>query len=133
MIKHWTGAFGGCFVLIVAAASVASAQSPELLAFGKGRPVPSGDVIAGQNIFNAVCWACHSRDLNGGKAPPLTGSAFYKEWRGRSADELSDFIRNRMPIDDPGALSARGARNVVAYIVAYSNKPESLTSMTPAQ
>ena len=117
-------ALAGCVALMVAAAPVVSAQ--EMLSFGKGRPVPSGDVSRGRNIFNAVCWACHSSDLSGGKAPPLTGSAFYKEWQGRDAGELSDFIRNKMPVDDPGALSERGAHNVVAYIVAYANKPESL-------
>ena len=109
--------------LMIAAAS--PTQSLEALSFGKGRPVPPGDVAAGQNIFNAVCWACHSSDLTGGKAPPLTGRAFYKEWQGRDANELLDFVRNKMPIDDPGALSERGARNVVAYIVAYANKPGS--------
>ena len=128
VIKHWMAA--GCVALMVAAAppvvAAAPAQSFERLSFGKGRPVPAGDVVAGENIFNAVCWACHSRDLTGGRAPPLTGSAFYKEWRGRDAVELAAFIRNRMPTDDPGALSERGARNVVAYIVAFANKPKRL-------
>lgn len=131
MIKH-------CMIvlvvaLVVAAAPMASAQSSEVLSFGRGRPVPPGDVSKGQNIFNAVCWACHSSDLSGGKAPPLAGPAFYKEWQGRSADALSDYIRNKMPVDDPGALSDRGARNLVAYIVAYSNKPESLTGEPAAR
>ena len=124
MIKFWMAA--GCMSLMMAAAAMA-APSAELLSFGKGRPVPSGDVARGANIVNGVCWACHGRDLNGGTAPPLTGTAFYKEWQGRPADELSDFIRNRMPKDDPGALSAQGAHNVVAYIVAYANRRETVT------
>ena len=104
----------------------AKAMAQDVLSFGRGKPVPSGNVSAGQNIFNAVCWACHDRDLSGYKGPPLTGPTFYKIWQGRSAKELSDYIQNRMPIDDPGALSEQGARNVVAYIVAYTNRPESL-------
>jgi mono/diheme cytochrome c family protein len=127
VIKHWVGALGGCMALIAAGASVASAQSSEILDFGAGRPVPSGDVLLGQNIYNAVCWACHDRDLNGYKGPPLTGSSFYKTWQGRSADALFDLIHNTMPKDDPG-LSERGARALVAYIVTYSNNPKSLTS-----
>ena len=123
VIKHWAAA--GCVTLLMAFAP--PAQSSEKLSFGKGQPVPFGDVARGQNVFNAVCFACHSRDLLGGRAPPLTGSAFYKEWQGRDAKELLDFIRNRMPIDDPGVLSEAGARNVVAYIVAYANRPGSLT------
>jgi mono/diheme cytochrome c family protein len=120
------GAFGGCVTLIIASTSMAAPQSPENLDFGPGRPVPAGDVALGQNIFNAVCWACHDRDLGGYKGPPLTGSSFYKTWQGRSADALYDLIHNTMPKDDPG-LSERGARALVAYIVTYSNNPKSLT------
>ena len=121
MIRIWLSALAGVLIFAGAAAS-----AEETLSFGKGRPVPEGDAVAGRNIVNGVCWACHGSDLNGGTAPPLTGAAFYKEWQGRPAAELADFIRNRMPRDDPGALSERGARNVVAYILAYANKPESL-------
>ena len=127
MNKNWMGALGACIAFIIASASVASAQSSEVLTFGKGRPVPSGDAVAGQNIYNAVCWACHDRDLSGYKGPPLTGSTFYKIWQGRRADALSDLIRNRMPQDDPGWLSEKSAHDLVAYIVAHSNNPESLT------
>ena len=129
MNKHWMGVLGGCVTLIVASTSVAAPQSSELLDFGVGRPVPSGDVLLGQNIYNAVCWACHDRDLSGYKGPPLTGSSFYKTWQGRSADALYDLIHNTMPKDDPG-LSERGAHALVAYIVAYSNRPESLGGQT---
>lgn len=121
------GAFAACIAFIVASALAASAQSSERLDFGKGRPVPPGDVLLGQNIYNAVCWACHDRDLAGYKGPPLTGSSFYKTWQGRSADALYELIHNTMPKDDPG-LSERGARGLVAYIVTYANKPESLKS-----
>ncbi len=130
MNTRWMAALGGCIGLIVVSTSVASAQSSEMLSFGKGRPVPSGDVVAGQNIYNAVCWACHDRDLNGYKGPPLTGSTFYKIWQGRKADALSDLIRNRMPQDDPGWLSDKSAHDLVAYIVAYANKSESLSGRT---
>lgn len=125
--KYWAGAFWGCIGLMMASASVASPRSSEKLSFGVGRPVPSGNVLFGQDTFNAICWACHSRDLSGGKAPPLTGPAFYREWQGKSADDLLDFIRNMMPRDDPGSLSEPMARDLVAYIVAYSNKPGKLT------
>ena len=125
MNKHWMGAFGAGITLIIASTSVASAQSSELLDFGVGRPVPSGDALMGRNMFNAVCWACHSSDLSGYKGPPLTGSSFYRIWQGRRVDALFDLIRNTMPKDDPG-MSERAARDLVAYIVAYSNKPASL-------
>lgn len=126
MNKNWIGALGGGIALIMAPASVAAPQSSVLLDFGAGRPVPPGDVLMGQNMFNAVCWACHERDLSGYKGPPLTGPSFYKIWQGRSADALFDLIRNTMPKDDPG-MSDRAAHDLVAYIVAYSNNPKSLT------
>ncbi len=123
--RHWMAA--GALTLIMGSISGASAQSPGLLDFGPGKPVPPGDASMGQNFFNAVCWACHSSDLSGYKGPPLTGSSFYKIWQGRRADALSGLIRNTMPKDDPG-MSERAARDLVAYIVTYANKPESLKS-----
>jgi cytochrome c len=125
--KRWAGAFGGCVTLFVASATVASPQSSEKLAFGAGQPVPPGNVLFGQHTFDAVCWACHSRDLSGGKAPPLTGSTFYKIWQGRRVDALFEFIRNTMPKDNPGSLSDQMAHDLVAYIVARSNNAGSLT------
>jgi len=122
--KHWVGAAG--IILMIATASVASPQSSEKLSFGAGRPVPSGNILAGSHTFDAICWACHSRDLSGGKAPPLTGSTFYKIWRGQRVDALFDLIRNTMPKDDPGFLSDQMAHDLVAYIVAYSNNPRAL-------
>ena len=119
MNRYWVAA--GCIVLMIA--SAASAQSQEKLSFGPGRPVPAGDALKGQHTFNAICWACHSSDLSGGRAPPLTGPKFYAIWQGQRVDGLFDFIRNRMPQDDPGFLSDPMAHDLVAYIVAYANRP----------
>ena len=125
MNKHWVGV--ACMVSIIAAAPAASAQSPQKLTLGDGRPVPSGNVLKGQHVFDAICWACHSHDLSGGKAPPLTGSAFYKIWQGQRVDALFDLIHNTMPRDDPGFLSDDMAHDVVAYIVSYANSPKNVT------
>jgi mono/diheme cytochrome c family protein len=115
----------GCIAFIIASAPAlaASPQPPEKLSFGPGRPVPPGNALKGQHTFDAICWACHSSDLSGGKAPPLTGPAFYRIWQGRRVDALSDLIRNTMPRDDPGFLSDEMARDLVAYIVAHANNP----------
>ncbi len=118
--RFWIGA-----ALMMAAASPASAQSSELLDFGPGRPVPPGNVSGGHHIFDAVCFACHSHDLSGGSAPPLTGASFYKTWQGRSSDALFNVIFGTMPKGDP-TLSQEMAHDVVAYIVTYANNPESL-------
>lgn len=128
--KAWVGALVGCMGLMIASASAAS---PEKLSFGLGRPVPAGDVLKGQHTFDAICWACHSRDLSGGKAPPLTGPGFYKNWQGKSVDALFDFIRNSMPRDDPGFLSDPMARDLVAYIVSYANTPGRSPGGKPAK
>lgn len=123
--KQRMDAFAGCIALSMVWASAAVAQSPATLDFGPGKSVPPGDASMGRNMFTAVCWACHSSDLSGYKGPPLTGSSFYKIWQGRRVDALTDLIRNTMPKDDPG-MSERAARDLVAYIVTYANKPESL-------
>ena len=117
-------ALAGCITLMIASASAASPQ--DKLSFGVGRPVPPGNAAFGSDTFHAVCWACHSHDLSGGKAPPLTGPKFYKTWQGKRVDALSDFILNRMPLDNPGSLSEPMARDLVAYIVTYANNPAHL-------
>jgi mono/diheme cytochrome c family protein len=119
--KYWVGAFAACVALLIASAS--SASPSEKLSFGPGRPVPPGNALKGQHTFDAICWACHSHDLSGGKAPPLTGPAFTQIWQGRKVDALANFIRNSMPRDDPGFLSDEMARDLVAYIVAHANNP----------
>ena len=124
-MKIWMGALLGGMASIIASTSLASAQSSELLDFGVGRPVPSGNVSGGQHIFDAVCFACHSHDLSGGNAPPLTGSTFYKNWQGRDVDALFGVIYSTMPKGEP-VLSQQMAHDLVAYIVTYSNRPESL-------
>ncbi len=125
MKKHWLAALAGCIISTAALTVTASAQSPELLDFGPGKPVPSGDPVMGKYMFTAVCWACHNADLSGFKGPPLTGPSFTKIWQGRQASALAGLIRGTMPKDDPG-MSERAARDLVAYIVTYSNNPESL-------
>ena len=125
--KNWMGVVAWSIAWVIAFTSMASAQSSELLDFGTGRPVPAGNVAGGQNIYHAVCFACHSHDLSGGAAPPLTGASFYKNWQGKSADALFAIIFSTMPKGE-AVLSQPMARDLVAYIVAYSNRPESLKS-----
>ena len=85
----------------------------------------AGNVAGGQHIFDAVCYGCHSHDLSGGSAPPLTGPGFYKNWQGRQADALFGIIFSTMPKGE-AVLSQQMAHDLVAYIVTYANKPESL-------
>lgn len=126
MNRVWLCGFAACIALVVAYASpsIGSPQA-QTLSFGPGRPVPAGNALFGQHTFDAICFACHNHDLSGGKAPPLTGRVFYKEWQGKPAQALYDYIRNNMPRDDPGSLTEPMARDLVAYIVSYANKPRS--------
>ncbi len=125
--KNWMSVVAPGIALTIACTSMASAQSSALLEFGAGRPVPPGNVTGGKNIYHAVCFACHSHDLSGGAAPPLTGPSFYKNWQGKSADALFAVIFSTMPKGD-AILSQPMAHDLVAYIVAYSNRPEGFDS-----
>jgi mono/diheme cytochrome c family protein len=118
-------ALAACFAVMTALPPVAGAQDAPMLDFGPGRPVPPGKVSGGHHIFDAVCFACHSHDLSGGSAPPLTGPSFYQTWQGRSSDALFNVIFGTMPKGDP-TLTQEMAHDVVTYIVTYANNPESL-------
>lgn len=126
MNKIWLSALvGSALALASVVSETAASPQDQALSFGSGKPVPPGNALFGQHTFDAICFACHNHDLSGGKAPPLTGRVFYKEWQGKPAQALYDYIHNNMPRDDPGSLTEPMARDLVAYIVSYANKPRS--------
>ena len=55
--------------------------------------------------------------------PPITGSAFLANWRGRSVGELFAYIRANMPPGAGGSLSDAEYLQVLAHILAANDYP----------
>ena len=70
----------------------------------------------GEETYMATCVSCHPR---GTYATP----AFRATWTGRPLSELFDFVREKMPKNDPGSLMPGEYAQLVAYILKINDAP----------
>jgi len=88
------------------------------------------DATRGGALYKQQCVSCHGDHLEGRSGPPLAGGDFQPRW---PTSSLTDKIRNTMPLDNPGNLTAGQAADLVAYIQqagkAVAN-PEPATAST---
>ena len=102
---------GGAVVLFGVA--IASGQQP-----ARTGGLASEQANAGRAVYEAKCASCHLPDMKGSnEAPPLAGGNFMNTWRNRKVSDLSDRIRNTMPISNPGSLGEQEVAEIVSYIL----------------
>jgi mono/diheme cytochrome c family protein len=77
----------------------------------------------GQAIYKEDCASCHGDTLSGRLGPPLAGSDFLGVWNKEPFSELFIKIRNTMPQNAPGKLSAEQAADTLAYILQAGKFP----------
>jgi cytochrome c2 len=86
-----------------------------VLAFGMfAIAVNAQDAARGVTLFQQQCLTCHGERLEGRSGPPLTGGDFQSRWP--TSDLIIAKIRNTMPLDNPGKLTAVQAADLAAYI-----------------
>ena len=83
----------------------------------------------GQAAYDTQCASCHGQGLKGLAAPPLAGDAFAANWQGQPLSDLASKIRNTMPADAPGTLTAANAADLVALILKSGGFPASRTEL----
>lgn len=71
------------------------------------------DATNGGNLYRQQCATCHGDRLEGRSGPPLVSGDFRSRW---PAAELTGKIKNTMPQDNPGTLSAAQAADLAAFI-----------------
>ena len=49
---------------------------------------------------------------------------FVQLWNGKTLKDLYDYVHDRMPLGQPGSLSAEECADIVAYILAQSGLPD---------
>ena len=77
----------------------------------------------GATRYQAVCAMCHGTDLQGnGEAPPLVGR-FMPDWEGTTLADLSEKIRETMPLFAPGSLSPGDTGDIIAFILKSNGFP----------
>ena len=75
---------------------------------------------AGQASYQANCASCHQPTLVGqNEAPALAGANFMTTWRGRTTNELVEYMAATMPPGKP-SLGEAEYLNISAYILQYN-------------
>lgn len=72
------------------------------------------DATRGAALYKQQCVSCHGDALQGVSAPPLVGADFRSHWP--AAPELAGKIKNTMPQDKPGTLTAAQSADLASYI-----------------
>jgi cytochrome c553 len=85
-----------------------------VLIFGMfGIALRAQDATRGGTLYKQQCVSCHGDGLEGRSGPSLAGSDFRSRW---PTSDLIDKIRNTMPQDSHGKLTAGQAADLAAYI-----------------
>jgi mono/diheme cytochrome c family protein len=78
----------------------------------------------GEATYLDECARCHSETLGGTEfGPALVGREFIHNWAGKTAGEMFERIRDTMPADGPGRLTAQQSVDVVAFVL-HENRVE---------
>ncbi len=122
--------------------SVAADLHAQVARTASDRVYTDAQAARGRALYEQKCAACHGAMLEGKSGPPLAGDTFLAVWGVQPLSALSGKIRNTMPADDPGKLSASGTADLVAYILQVGKFPSganelpsdeaALKSITPA-
>src|SRR5579872_1176143 len=91
------------------------------------------DATRGATLYKQQCGSCHGERLEGRSGPSLTGADFQSRW---PTSDLIAKIKNTMPQDSPGKLTAGQAADLATYIQhagkAVANFGSATTSGPPA-
>ena len=82
-----------------------------------------GQAKRGQAVYKDRCASCHGDTLGGQIGPPLAGDDFLSDWNRQPLSELFGKIKNTMPQDAPGKLSAQETADVLAYMLQAGKFP----------
>ncbi|HEY2351664.1 MAG TPA: PQQ-binding-like beta-propeller repeat protein [Candidatus Acidoferrum sp.] len=72
----------------------------------------------GKALYAKSCASCHGQTLGGSEfASALNGMTFSRNWGGKSAVELFNYINTKMPPASPGQLGPEAAAQIIAYVL----------------
>ena len=75
-------------------------------------------------LYTASCSGCHAPDLRGDNtSPSLVGMSFTFLWGGSTLGALFERIREQMPPDRPGTLSAQTYQDILAFVLRANSYP----------
>ncbi len=110
-------------IVIVAAASVAQAQTSSDL-----RPATAGvymeaQALSGDTLFQRNCISCHTPQFH-------ADEQFRMNWLGRTVYDLFKLLKTTMPEDNIGGMSDDDYTRVIAYILKLNGFPAGADSLS---
>ncbi|MEX2582419.1 MAG: cytochrome c [Gemmatimonadota bacterium] len=124
MKATWTG----LFVLAAAQGCAGTSGAPAVEpAPAAARSAAEGVYTAeqaerGEQVFDRICSACHSRN-------EFSGRMFEITWMAEPIGDLFQHISAAMPQDDPGSLAPDEYAAVIAYFLALNERPAGETEL----
>jgi mono/diheme cytochrome c family protein len=84
----------------------------------------------GEPLYAKTCASCHGQDLAGTeKGPPVAGASFDANWSDVKLGELSERMRNTMPVDNPGSLTRAQNTDILAFMLKRAGAPAGQTNL----
>ncbi len=121
-MPSWPGQLSFC----LASRSLPASSPQERAVLHQSKRTPA------RAVYEAKCASCHLPDMKGSnEAPPLAGGNFMNTWRNRKVSDLSNRIRNTMPISNPGSLGEQEVAEIVSYILQMNGVPAGAQAFTP--
>lgn len=115
--------------LLLSTAGICAAGSTVLVQSGEAYTGPQAE--RGTAIFNTSCSTCHGQELTGGPGtPPLIGPEFLFNWKQKTAAELYDYIKTKMPPGSAGTLSDQQYADTVAVILKANGQSSNAAELT---
>jgi mono/diheme cytochrome c family protein len=88
----------------------------------------AGQAMRGEAVYGARCAKCHEgADVDG---PPLTGDPFLDRWREDTLATLLNFVKEKMPQDNPGKLTPKEYVDVLTYVLNANHIPAGAQELT---
>lgn len=122
----------GAATLALAAgvAAVPLAQEPASVSARDG-VYTAAQADRGAALYDERCAVCHGaiRAIIPEMAALLGDHTFRNAWRGRSLGELFGYVRETMPQDAPGTLTAAQTAEIVAHVLRGNRLPAGETPL----
>jgi mono/diheme cytochrome c family protein len=115
-LVHWAGLAGAFAGLAVAAVA---AQAPARSV--KDGVYTTAQATRGRALYDEKCADCHANRMWG------------QDWPEKSVFDVYDVVKNFMPEDNPGSLSAAQTRDILAYILQNNKLPAGKVELPEAE
>jgi S-disulfanyl-L-cysteine oxidoreductase SoxD len=121
-VKHYW--LFGVAAAMFCIAGDAAAQTKPVARTTRGGVFSVEQASRGADVYAGYCKSCHTAETH-------TGANFRTHWRGKLLSDLFVYIRDRMPKNDPGSLSAEEYADVLAYVLKMNRMPAGKSDLQP--